>query len=237
MPNCRCLSLSFPLSFPLTLLCCVHTLLPHLAWAVVAAIVAPRPQDERSSRPRFRSRRCQQDDLSCSRFYLFVFIIQQNQLRLHPVTALSPSRFPLPSRCLCWWHGRGSASTQNWLASSFPLVNLPQLACPVSSRLLLVMTAMSTWCLHLWIIVSVCPASLDSQLTTSPCFTPCTIMLISIFSICPVALHWRVYERCTVGCEWEKFEVLTQVRHLLKALQLITLNFRTLSGAAAWWAY
>lgn len=92
----RPLPLSLPLSFSLTLLCCLHTLLPHLAWAVVAAIVAPRPQDERSSRsrlPRFRSRRCQQDDLSCSRFYLFVFIIQQNQLRLHPVTALPP--FPL----------------------------------------------------------------------------------------------------------------------------------------------
>lgn len=137
MPNCLSLSLS--------LSSCLHTLLPHLAWAVVAAIVAPRPQDERSSRPRlprFRSRRCQQDDLSCSRFYLFVFIIQQNQLRLHPVTP-PPCPFPLP--CLSRWHGRGCASTPNWLASSVPSANLPQLACTVaSSRLLLVMTAMST---------------------------------------------------------------------------------------------
>lgn len=93
------LPLSLPLSLSRSLSSCLHTLLPHLAWAVVAAIVAPRPQDERSSRPRlprFRSRRCQQDDLSCSRFYLFVFIIQQNQLRLHPVTPPpAPSRFPV----------------------------------------------------------------------------------------------------------------------------------------------
>lgn len=36
------------LSLSLSLCCCLHILLPHLAWAVVAAIVAPRPQDERS---------------------------------------------------------------------------------------------------------------------------------------------------------------------------------------------
>lgn len=104
MPNCHSLSLPFPL----TLLLFAH---PSAAFSLGCRRSHCCPAAAgRKIFPRFRSRRCQQDDLSCSRFYLFVFIIQQNQLRLHPVTPPPSFLFPLP--CLCCWHGRGQTG---WL--------------------------------------------------------------------------------------------------------------------------
>lgn len=109
------------LSLSLSLCCCLHTLLPHLAWAVVAAIVAPRPQDERSSRPSSTAS-FPQPALRTGRFVVqpLLFICVYNTTKSATLAPGYPPPLPLPSSLpllLAW-------PRPNWLASSFPSAEL-----------------------------------------------------------------------------------------------------------------
>lgn len=134
--------LPLSLSLSLSLCCCLHTLLPHLAWAVVAAIVAPRPQDERSSRPSSTAS-FPQPALPTGRFVVqpLLFICVYNTTKS---ATLAPGYPPPPSSSLFPASVAGMAAAK-LVGFFFPLsVTCHNLHVPLSSRLLLVMTAMST---------------------------------------------------------------------------------------------
>lgn len=250
-PCCLAHTLTTPLSLSLSF-CCLHLtehplfpfLIWHLAWAVVAAIVASR---RRMRDFAFRSTcfcfSCclvwfsfahpataaallllllPQDVLSASRFYLFVFIIQQNQLRLHPVPVWT---WPL---CL----------NTKLVASRFcPFPSLPFPSLPITSPAqhtpnLQLRLAYSPCC-WLWLQCrrDVYIYGLLFPYVLSPCFTwhpsPAhkfrTIMFISIFS-CYFACHASIV---TQHAQWAKSgKIMRPFRCPLKALQ----GFQVTSG-------
>lgn len=115
----------------------------------------PRPQDERSraasfisfayAHPATAGAAISSDLSSCSRFYLFVFIIQQNQLRLHPVTS---THSPSPSQ---------SRPDMAAVPQRQKLVASPHELPTTSSRLLLPLTAMLRRDVYIYGLLFPCP--------------------------------------------------------------------------------